>query len=112
SNYALIRRFSAKEEARRLTASAVYADSFDARGLALENHLNYIYHADRSLTQHETDGIVALLNSSLLDTYFRTISGNTQVNASELRAMPFPTLKELEQVGRSVAGMTDHDAIE
>lgn len=112
SNYALIRRFSAKEETSRLTASPIYADTFGDPWMALENHINYVYHADRQLTRAETDGIVAVLNSRLLDTYFRTISGNTQVNAAEIRAMPFPSLDRLAAIGRQVNGLTDRIQID
>ena len=88
-NYVLLRRFSAKEERRRLTASCFIGHQFDATEVAVENHVNYVYHAERDLTKAETFGLAALFNSFLLDQYFRTLSGNTQVNASELRSMPF-----------------------
>jgi len=99
-NYVLLRRFSAKEEHRRLTASSFLPDhgTWPAR-IAIENHLNYIYHARRNLTEAETVGLTAIFNSALLDRYFRTISGNTQVNATEIRAMPFPGLEAIAHIG-------------
>ena len=99
-NYILLRRFSTKEERRRLTASCFLGDSQKQPYVALENHLNYVYHADRELTRDEVYGVAALFNSALLDRYFRAISGNTQVNATELRTMPFPKLKSLARIGR------------
>lgn len=104
-NYVLLRRFSAKEERRRLTASCFLKSSWRAKEVAFENHLNYIYHQDRELTDAEVYGIAALLNSRLLDRYFRTVSGNTQVNATEIRALHFPDLPVVSQIGRSIAGM-------
>ena len=89
-NYVLLRRFSAKEERRRLTASWLLRAEESRPYLALENHLNYVYHADRELTVEETYGLTALFNSALLDRYFRVISGNTQVNATELGPSGFP----------------------
>ena len=103
ANYVLVRRFSAKEEARRLVASPVFVDAFECESFALENHLNYIYLTNRSLTRDEVLGITAMLNSRLLDVYFRTISGNTQVNAAEIRMLPFPDLPTLSRLGRSLA---------
>jgi adenine-specific DNA-methyltransferase len=102
-NYVLLRRFSAKEERRRLTASCIFADQWRDEFLGLENHLNYIYHARRELTSDETLGIAALLNSSLFDAYFRTISGNTQVNAAEIRDLPFPFLHSVAALGTHLA---------
>ena len=111
ANYVLIRRFSAKEEARRLVASPLYADAFGCDYFALENHLNYVYHADRSLSRYEVLGISAMLNSRLLDVYFRTISGNTQVNAAEIRMLPFPDMSMLDHLGRSVAAVDVSDSM-
>ena len=94
-NYVLIKRFSSKEEKRRLTASLpAQGGSFSFPYLGIENHVNYVYHGDRELTEDEVYGIAALFNSSLIDRYFRTISGNTQVNATEIRAMNFPGPKD------------------
>lgn len=99
-NYVLLRRFSAKEERRRLTASCFQETDVTGPYVALENHLNYVYHAERELTDSEIHGIAALFNSALIDRYFRTLSGNTQVNATELRTMNFPDLKTIARIGR------------
>jgi adenine-specific DNA-methyltransferase len=101
-NYVLLRRFSAKEERRRLTASGFLAKGESHPYLALENHLNYVYHVDRELTDDEVHGLTALFNSALLDGYFRVISGNTQVNATEIRTMKFPPLDLVKRVGGRV----------
>ena len=101
-NYVLLRRFSAKEEPRRLTASCFLKADQKRSYVALENHLNYVYHAERELTVDETYGLAAVFNSALLDRYFRTISGNTQVNATELRTMNFPDLKTLASIGKDI----------
>jgi adenine-specific DNA-methyltransferase len=106
-NYVLLRRFSAKEEARRLTASCFLKADQQRPYIALENHLNYVYHAERDLTEDETYGLAALFNSALLDRYFRTISGNTQVNATELRTMNFPDLKTLASIGKHIRSILE-----
>ncbi len=102
-NYVLLRRFSAKEEDRRLTASSFLPGhgTWPAR-IAIENHLNYVYLARREMTEAETIGLTAIFNSALLDRYFRTLSGNTQVNATDIRAMPFPSLEKIAQLGLAV----------
>jgi adenine-specific DNA-methyltransferase len=99
-NYVLLRRFSAKEERRRLTASWFLRAEATRPYLALENHLNYVYHADRELTDDKVYGLTALFNSALLDRYFRIISGNTQVNATEIRSIRFPCLERVAEIGQ------------
>jgi adenine-specific DNA-methyltransferase len=109
-NYLLLRRFSAKEERRRLTASCLLASDMSRPFVALENHLNYIYHSERELTIDEVYGLAAIFNSALLDRYFRTISGNTQVNATEIRSMKFPGLSIVAAIGLSVRTIASFDA--
>ena len=106
-NYVLLRRFSAKEERRRLTASWFLRAEGTRHYLALENHLNYVYHAERELTDDEVYGLTALFNSALLDRYFRIISGNTQVNATEIRTIPFPTLQRVAAIGQRVKALDE-----
>ena len=98
--YVLVRRFSAKEEPRRLVAAPLLAGTLRAPWIGLENHLNYIYRPGGFMTANEAWGLAVVLNSSLLDTYFRSINGNTQVNAAELMAMPLPPLAEIVEIGR------------
>jgi adenine-specific DNA-methyltransferase len=105
-NYVLVRRFSAKEERRRLTASCFLKDSACAPMIALENHLNYVYHAERDLSEDEVYGLAALLNAALFDRYFRAVSGNTQVNAAEIRSLPLPDLETVARIGKRVRGLS------
>ena len=106
-DYVVIRRFSAKEEARRLVAAPLFGRELSESGLALENHLNYIYRLRGSLTRAEATGLSAVLGSALLDRYFRVSNGNTQVNATELRALPLPGLREITAIGEELLGAPD-----
>lgn len=100
-NYVLLRRFSAKEEQRRLVAAPLMAQEFPGfTMIGLENHLNYIYRPSGDLLPQEAYGLSALLNSSLLDEYFRISNGNTQVSATELRSMPFPPREAIIELGK------------
>lgn len=101
-NMVLLRRFSAKEEVRRLVAAPLLEDQLPYQLIGIENHLNYIYRLRGRLTEAETLGLSALLNSSLLDRYFRISNGNTQVSATELRAMPMPPMDVLSQLGAKI----------
>lgn len=89
-NMVLLRRFSAKEEERRLVAAPYLHSRFTAPCLGLENHLNYIYRPDGTLSPEEAAGLAVLLNSQVIDTYFRVFNGNTQVGATEISLIPLP----------------------
>jgi adenine-specific DNA-methyltransferase len=108
-NYVVLRRFSAKEAQRRLTATP-YLSEINTNWLGLENHLNYIHRPNGMLSIEETRGLAALLNSSLMDSYFRISNGNTQVSATELRAMPLPPLEAICEIGQRMVAATDIDA--
>ena len=101
-NYVLLKRFSAKEERRRLSAGVLLPGQLPTDCVAVENHLNYVTHRDRELTAEEAVGTAAVFNSALLDRYFRSFSGNTQVNATEIRTMKFPDLDALRGLGRAL----------
>ncbi|MCY4054018.1 MAG: N-6 DNA methylase [Hyphomicrobiales bacterium] len=100
NNYVILRRFSAKEEHKRLTAVPLLAGQLAGDMIGLENHLNYIHRPGGRLEEVETLGLAALYNSALMDGYFRCVNGNTQVSATELRAMPLPPLIEIKALGR------------
>lgn len=108
ANYVLLRRFSAKEENRRLVAAPYVAAQYDYAYVGLENHLNYLYRHNGSLTLEEVVGLSALLNSGLIDRYFRISNGNTQVNAMEIRALPLPPLHVIQAIGQSIEARGEH----
>ncbi|PKO23325.1 MAG: methyltransferase [Chloroflexi bacterium HGW-Chloroflexi-1] len=101
-HYVLLRRFSAKEQHRRVTAAPLLSEMFCSPLIGLENHLNYIHRPDGHLSIEEVYGLAALLNSELLDTYVRVFNGNTQVSATELRTMPLPPLEKIAEIGRRI----------
>ncbi len=74
----------------------------------MENHINYVNHAERELTTNEVFGLTALFNSALLDRYFRIISGNTKVNATEIRSIRFPHLGQVAAIGGRLKELGDY----
>ena len=102
--YVLLRRFSAKEEKRRLVAAPFIQGCLRTDVVGLENHLNYIRGVSRDLDEKLAYGLSALLNSTFLDRYFRLSNGNTQVSATELRAMPLPAERDIRVIGAEVYG--------
>ena len=105
--YVLLRRFSAKEEKRRLVAAPLVRGCLNADMVGLENHLNYIRGVSRELDGELAYGLAALLNSTFLDRYFRVSNGNTQVSATELRAMPLPAEEDIRAIGTGVSDRRD-----
>lgn len=89
--YVLIKRFSAKEEKRRIVAS-VWSSK---EPTAFDNKLNYIHLAGQGLDEKLAYGICRWLNSTRVDNYFRVFSGHTQVNATDLRKIRFPSTEDL-----------------
>lgn len=107
TNTVLLRRFSAKEDKRRLTAAPLFEGQLKSKFLGIENHINYIYNPYGHLNKFQALGLCALLNSSLLDKYFRISNGNTQVSATEIRSMPLPTVQQIEKIGKQICE-SDH----
>ena len=99
--YVMLRRFSSKDERRRLTASVHNPGSIKSRWIAIENHVNYIGSNNGLLETAEACGLAALFNSTLMDKYFRCLSGNTQVNAAEIKWMKMPSRTIICQIGKS-----------
>jgi adenine-specific DNA-methyltransferase len=109
--YTIVRRFSAKEERRRIVASVVNPESFpDAPMLGFENHLNVFHQQKSGLAPNLAYGLAAFLNTTAVDDYFRRFNGHTQVNATDLRLMKYPSRSTLETLGqwvRSQGKMTE-----
>jgi adenine-specific DNA-methyltransferase len=99
-NYVLVRRVSAKEERRRLTAAPLLKGQFGSDWVGIENHLNYVHRPGGSLTEEEAIGLAVIYNSEFMDTYFRVLNGSTQVSATEIRSIPLPPLDVIVEIGR------------
>ena len=100
--YAVVRRFSSKEERRRIVAHVVEPGAFNANAIGFENHLNVFHSGKKGIDKDVAHGLSVFLNSTAVDDYFRRFSGHTQVNATDLRLLRYPELKELEKLGRWV----------
>jgi adenine-specific DNA-methyltransferase len=111
--YVLVKRFSSKEEPRRVVAAVYDAGRAGAPRVGFENHLNYFHEAGKGLGHDLARGLAAFLNSSLLDAYFRQFNGHTQVNAADLRSLRYPARAELKALGERVGGRPlDQDALD
>lgn len=97
--YVIVRRFSAKEEKRRIVANVINPNEIDKEWIGFDNCWN-VFHIKKHGFDYETAmGLACFLNSTVLDDYFRIFSGHTQVNATDLRNMKYPSLENLRILG-------------
>jgi len=102
ANYVLLRRFSTKEEKKRLVATVFEAGCVPGDYVGFENHLNYFHRSGAGLDLDLARGLAAFLNSTLADDYFRQFNGHTQVNATDLRSFRYPSTDQLLSIGRQL----------
>lgn len=101
--YCVVRRFSSKEEKRRIVASVVEPSVFgDMPMLGFENHLNLFHENRHGLPEALARGLAVFLNTTAVDENFRRFNGHTQVNATDLKLMKYPSRKNLIELGEWV----------
>jgi tRNA1(Val) A37 N6-methylase TrmN6 len=99
--YTVVRRFSSKEERRRIVANVVEPQKLpQPDALGFENHLNVFHDRRRPLDEWVARGLAVYLNASAVDRYFRRFNGHTQVNATDLRTMRYPSRQALVALGK------------
>ena len=98
--YCVVRRFSSKEEKRRVVARVVDSAMFPGTAmLGFENHLNVFHEKKHGLPQPLAYGLSVYLNSTGVDEFFRRFNGHTQVNATDLKSMKYPSRDVLMGLG-------------
>ncbi len=99
--YCVVRRFSSKEEKRRVVASVVDPAAFgDHTVLGFENHMNLFHENKRGLPELLARGLAVFLNTTAVDESFRRFNGHTQVNATDLKLMKYPSREALTKLGQ------------
>lgn len=99
--YVVVRRFSSKEEKRRVVASIVLPEALgNAAKVGFENYLNVFHAGKKGLPEDLAWGLFVYLNSQALDDHIRRFSGHTQVNAGDLKNIRYPARKDLEALGQ------------
>jgi adenine-specific DNA-methyltransferase len=99
--YVVVKRFSSKEERRRVVAYVYDPDEIKCSQVGFENHWNVFHFAKRGIDPALAKGLAFFLNSTMLDNHFRVFSGHTQVNATDLRNMKYPSVQFLKELGRN-----------
>lgn len=98
SRYVLLKRVTAKDEKRRLVAG-IWEPQPKFKLLGISNKVNYVGVIDGELSTNEALGLLVVFSSTLMDRYFRCISGSTQVNATDVRVLKFPSRYQVLNIG-------------
>jgi adenine-specific DNA-methyltransferase len=109
-NYLFVKRFTAKEERRRLQCAVYFADQYpEYQKISTQNKINFIDTIDNTeMTTELVCGLYIILNSTLYDTYYRILNGSTQVNSTEMNSIPVPARSVLESLGKRLMEHEDY----
>ena len=103
-----------KEERKRIIAGVFDNSHFPHQKVGYDNKLNY-YHINHNGLENIdfAKGLCLYLNSSMVDFYFRTFSGSTQVNVSDLKnALRYPSKEELMMLGSCLELNSEQEIID
>lgn len=108
-NYLFVKRFSAKEEPRRLQCSVYLARKFPQYSkISTQNKLNFVDAVGGEMSECLLYGLYVIFNSTVYDKYYRILNGSTQVNSTEINAMPMPELADIQDMGRKLLKSQDY----
>lgn len=106
SDFLLVKRFTSKEEKRRLQCGIYLKQRYSQyKYISTQNKVNFVKCDSPCVTY----GLYVLLNSSLYDAYYRILNGSTQVNSTEINQIPIPAREVIEEMGRE---LMHHDLTE
>lgn len=111
ANYLFVKRFTTKEEHRRLQCGVYIARKhigYDR--ISTQNKINFI-DGLKGLSECVVYGLYVLFNSTLYDTYYRILNGSTQVNSTEVNSMPMPPMSIIESMGKELIKSRDMSEI-
>lgn len=101
-NYLFVKRFTSKEEKRRLQCAIYMKNQFPNYDyISTQNKINFIT-CKHGLSEEVLNGLYVLFNSSYYDRYYRILNGSTQVNATEINNMPIPPLDIIIAMGNKL----------
>lgn len=107
-NYLLVKRFTAKEEKRRLQCGVYLSDTLPQyKQISTQNKVNFIEGVNFNLSDQLVFGLFVLFNSTIYDQYYRILNGSTQVNSTEINAMPVPPINDIEKLGSIIIKTQD-----
>lgn len=107
-NYLFVKRFTAKEEPRRLQCGIYLARNYPQyTKISTQNKINFIDGLLGEMSECLVYGLYVLFNSTLYDEYYRILNGSTQVNSTEINSMPVPDMESIQEMGRKLMQSKD-----
>ncbi len=107
TNYLFVKRFTSKEEHRRLQCGVYLAEQYPGYSvISTQNKINFITGL-KELSERLVYGLYVLFNSTIYDCYYRILNGSTQVNSTEINSMPVPSLSIIEAMGEELIKTND-----
>lgn len=107
TNYLFVKRFTSKEEHRRLQCGVYLARKYpEYQQISTQNKINFICGL-HGLSECVVYGLYVLFNSTVYDCYYRILNGSTQVNSTEINSMPVPPMRMIESMGRELMATRD-----
>lgn len=107
-NYLFVKRFTAKEERRRLQCGVYLSRKYPQyKKISTQNKINFIDGLITEMSECLVYGLYVIFNSTLYDEYYRILNGSTQVNSTEINAMPVPDLESIQEMGRKLMKSKD-----
>lgn len=97
-NYVVVRRFSPKESKKWIYCSVFYENP-EYKWVGFDNKLNYYHRNKGGLEENLAMGLCLYMNSSLAEIYLKQITGNTQINSSDLEILKYPSVEEMKRMG-------------
>ncbi|MCL5022079.1 MAG: hypothetical protein M1497_01685 [Nitrospirae bacterium] len=107
----MVQRVTADEQPSRIVACI--SEKFFKKtqtGYFVENHLNIVQPGTNSKV--DLYFVLGILNSEIVEFFFRAMNGNTQVSATELNLLPIPVgryEREIAAIARRIQDMRDHE---
>lgn len=107
-NYLFVKRFTAKEERRRLQCGVYLSRKYPQyKKISTQNKINFVDGLITEMSECLVYGLYVIFNSTLYDEYYRILNGSTQVNSTEINAMPVPDLESIQEMGRKLMKSKD-----
>lgn len=107
TNYLFVKRFTSKEECRRLQCGVYLSRKYsEYKMISTQNKINFITGV-KKLSECMVYGLYILFNSTLYDNYYRILNGSTQINSTEINSIPIPPSNIIEKMGKELMEIQD-----